>query len=52
MLKRQKLGIPLAAVFLVVLAAPARGDDVQYLPKGCVAIFSVDVAAFLKSRTY
>lgn len=47
-----KLRPALVGLVLCCLAAPARGDDLQYLPDGSMLVVSVDLAALLKTRTY
>src|SRR5438132_264701 len=39
-------------ILLCALAAPARGDEIQYLPDGCFLLFSADLSAFGKSKLY
>lgn len=40
------------AAFLFCLAVPARADEIQYLPNGCIILYSVDMAGFLKSKLF
>ena len=47
-----KLGIAFAVVLTGSLVAPARSDEVQYLPGGCAIVYSIDLPAVLKSKTY
>jgi hypothetical protein len=49
---RGKLRPALVGLVLWCLAAPARGDDLQYLPDGSMFVVSVDLAALLKTTTY
>ncbi len=48
---RGKWAPALVAVLLGCLAAPAHADEFRYLPDGCDLVFSVNVAAALKSKT-
>ena len=43
-------GWALVGIMLTGIAAPARGDELQYLPKGAWLVWSIDVAAYLQSQ--
>jgi hypothetical protein len=49
---RRALILTNVGAMMCLLAAPALGDEIQYFPTDTHAIFSVNVAALLKSKTY
>jgi hypothetical protein len=52
MIRTKGHGILACALVLGCLAAPARGDEIQYLPDGCGLVVSADVAGLMKSKAF